>query len=35
MAANILEGKVFASKIKEEVKAEVEKLKQQHNVNPG
>ena len=35
MAANILVGKVFASKIKEEVKAEVEKLKQQHNVNPG
>lgn len=35
MSARILEGKVFAAQIKENVKAEVEMLKNTHGVTPG
>ena len=35
MTAKILEGKVFATQIKEEVKCDVESLKAEYGVTPG
>ncbi len=35
MAANIIDGKAFAAKVREQVKGHVDRLKEEHNITPG
>ncbi|SCZ51032.1 methylenetetrahydrofolate dehydrogenase (NADP+) / methenyltetrahydrofolate cyclohydrolase [Epibacterium ulvae] len=35
MAANIIDGKAFAAKVREQIKGHVDRLKEEHNITPG